>query len=294
MFERWTVAEDRRRPKDQTGAQPDGPDQSSLPLGVDPQRPWPDGLAVFLINLPRSADRRRTMEARLAGIGLPFTLVPGVDGRAEWDRIRPTVDMAGFSRQTGRDITPGDAGCYHAHLDVWRRFLATDAAVALILEDDVVFHPEFRDALAEALRVRAHWDYLQLNAIRAKQPVRQAYAGEWQLKAYLGPATGTGAYLITRALAEALLPRMLPIRRPIDHELDRSHLHRFRHLGLEPFPSHVDDGGDSTITGPTAAGDTKRVWYRRLPSYGVRLMNTFGKLAHMVRTGAIRAGSARL
>ena len=253
-----------------------------------------EGLAVYLINLPRSTDRRATMEARLAQLGLPYTLVPGVDGRQEWDRLQSTVDMDAFSRRAGRDVSPGDAGCYHAHLNVWKTFLESGAAVALVLEDDVVFHAEFLAAVAEALRVRDHWDYLQLNRIRAKQPVRQALVGQWRLNAYLGPATGTGAYLVTRDLVERLLPAMLPIRMPIDHELDRSHVHDFRHYGLEPFPSHVDDGGESTITGSSFQALRKRVWYRRLPSYFARIGNLVGKFVHLARRGAVLPGSTRL
>jgi glycosyl transferase family 25 len=244
-------------------------------------------LAVFLINLPRSIRRRQIMEMRLADIGLPYTLFPGVDGKAEWDRLEPTVDAAAFSRNIGRAVMPGEVGCYHAHLSVWQAFLATGAEVALVLEDDVVFHPEFPAALDQALQARAHWDYLQLNRIRAKLPVSQARVGQWRLNAYLGPATGTGAYLITRDLATRLLPAFLPIQRPIDHELDRMFVHRFRHLGMEPFPSHVDDGGESTITGAGFAGLRKRVWFRRLPSYAARVGNVFHKAVHLARTGAL-------
>jgi glycosyl transferase, family 25 len=244
-------------------------------------------LAVFLINLPRSARRRQLMETRLADIGLAYTLIPGVDGKADWDRLEPTVDAAAFSRNIGRAVMPGEVGCYHAHLSVWQAFLATGAEVALVLEDDVVFHPDFPAALDQALQARDHWDYLQLNRIRAKLPVTQARVGSWRLNAYLGPATGTGAYLITRDLAARLLPAFLPIRRPIDHELDRMFVHRFRHLGLEPFPSHVDDGGESTITGIGFAGARKRVWYRRLPSYAGRIGTLLRKLAYLARTGAL-------
>lgn len=253
-----------------------------------------EGLAVYLINLPRSTDRRATMEARLAQLGLPYTLVPGVDGRQEWDRLAPTVDMEDFSRRTGREVLPGDAGCYHAHLTAWQAFLDSGAQVALIMEDDVVFHPEFLAAVSEALRVRDQWDYVQLNCIRAKQPVRQAHVGQWRLNAYLGPATGMGAYLITRDLVLRLLPKMLPIRMPIDRETDRSHVHDFRHYGLEPFPSHVDDGGESTITGSNFKGLKKRVWYRRLPSYTTRIGNLFGKIVHLARRGALLPRSTRL
>ncbi len=244
-------------------------------------------LAAYLINLPRSVARRKQMEARLSAIGLDYRLFPGVDGKAEWDRLAPTLDATAFRRNVGRPVLPGEIGVYHAHLDVWRDFLASDADVALVMEDDVVFHPEFRAALDAALSARDQWDLLKLNRIRAKQPIRQASVGNWVLNAYLGPATGTGAYLITRDLAERILPRMLPITRPIDHELDRIHIHDFRHFGLEPWPSHVDDGNESTITGTAFSAVRKAPWFRRLPMYGVRWGNLFGKAAYLARNGRL-------
>lgn len=244
-------------------------------------------LAAYVINLPRSVARRERTERQLQAMDLPFTLFTAVDGRAERARLAPDLDEAAFRRNVGRGVLPGEMGVYHSHLAVWRAFLAGPAEVALVMEDDVIFHPEFRAALDAALSVRGSWDFLKLNRIRAKQPIPQGRVGDWVLNAYLGPATGLGAYLITRDLASRLLPAMLPITRPIDHELDRIHIHDFRHFGMEPFPSHVDDGNESTITGTGFAEVTKPAWYRRLPMYGLRLRNQFGKLWHLARRGQL-------
>lgn len=258
-----------------------------MPATREPRAETLAGLAAYVINLPRSVARRERMERQLAGMDLPWRLFPAVDGRAEWDRLSGDYDAAAFRRHTGRAALPGELGVYASHLAVWRDFLAGDAEVALVMEDDVVFHPDFPEALAAALAVRDRWDFLKLNRIRAKQPIRQGTAGRWRLNAYLGPATGLGAYLITRDLAARLLPGMLPVTRPIDHELDRIHVHDFRHYGLEPFPSHVDDGNESTITGTGFAEVRKPAWYRRLPMYATRWRNQFGKLVHLARRGRL-------
>ncbi|MFC7702758.1 glycosyltransferase family 25 protein [Plastorhodobacter daqingensis] len=245
-------------------------------------------LGIWLINLPRSSDRRAHMEAQLAALSLDVTLFTAVDGRAEWDRLVPSVDLAAFRRNVGREVMPGEIGAYHSHLGVWQALLDSPHDVALVLEDDVVFHDEFLPALETALRLRDEWDFLKLNKIRAKHPVAQRRAGNWVLNAYLGPATGLGAYLITRDLAARLLPVMLPITRPIDHELDRIHVHDFRHYGLEPFPSHVDDGNVSTITGKGFAEVRKFPAHRRLPAYALRLTNLIGKARHLAARGRLR------
>ena len=242
-------------------------------------------LPVWLVNLPRSTERRATMERRLAAIGLPFTLFPAVDGRAEAARLARDLDAAAFRRNTGREVLPGDLGCYHSHLEVWRAFLATGAETALVLEDDVVFHDDFAEAVTAALAARAGWDMLNLARIRALHPVARGRAGRWTLTAYRGPLTGTGAYLVTRACAERLLPGMLPVTRPLDHELDRTHVHRTRRYGLVPYPSHTDDAGESTITGTGFAEVSKFPKWRRIPAYALRLRNLVGKTLHLM-TGA--------
>jgi glycosyl transferase family 25 len=242
-------------------------------------------LPCYLINLPRSVDRRQRMEAQLARLGLNYTLFPAVDGTARWDELAPTLDAGTFDRNTGRPALPGELGVYHSHIGVWNAFARTGAEAALVLEDDVVFHDDFPEALQAALAAQDQWDMLKLNRIRAKQPVQVGTAGRYRLNAYRGPFTGFGAYLITRPLAERLGDDLLPIRRPIDREADRIHIHRFRHLGLDPFPSHVDDQGTSTITGTNFAAVRKRPWFRRLPSYADRIATLLGKRRYLARGG---------
>jgi glycosyl transferase family 25 len=163
----------------------------------------------------------------------------------------------------------------------------SDSHTLLVLEDDVVFGDDFLPALQQALVHRDRWDMLNFNKIRAKQPVRQAQLGSYLLNAYMGPLTGMGAYLISRDTAQRLMPNLLPITLPIDLELDRVHLHRIRRYGLEPFPSHVDDGNQSTITGQSFSGVNKYPWYRRMPTLKRRLRDLLAKQVYLLQTGQI-------
>jgi glycosyl transferase family 25 len=245
-------------------------------------------LAAWCINLDRATSRWEHMEPRLAALNLSVERFPAVDGRAELDRIAAALDEATFRRNMGRPALAAEVGCYLSHLAVWQCFLDTGKSVALVMEDDVVFHDDFLPALDSALAAADRWDMLKLNCIRAKLPVRQGRAGRWSLNAYLGPATGFGAYLITRELAERLLPSMLPVRMPVDYEGTRWWAHDFRLLGLEPFPSHVDDGGVSTINGPGHAEAVKPPRYRRLSNYAMRAGNYFCRAAWLARRGILR------
>lgn len=253
-----------------------------------------DTLPVWLINLPRSKDRRARMEQRLAALGLTYTLFPGVDGRAEEARLLANTDQDAFRRNMGREILIGGIGCYHSHLEVWEAFLQTGAPVALVIEDDVVFHDGFIDAVRLALHAADHWDLLKLNRIRAKMPISQGRIGPYRLCAYLGPNTGTGAYLINRATAAKLLPAMRRVTRATDHEINRFFVHDFRLRGLEPWPSHVDDGGTSLITGTGFADVRKFPWYQRLPHYGLKAGNYLRRVAWLLRRGEIWGSDAEL
>ncbi|NEX45780.1 glycosyltransferase family 25 protein [Pseudotabrizicola algicola] len=239
-------------------------------------------LGIWLINLPRSADRRARMVAQLQALGLDYTLFDAVDGRAEWERLKSSVDLPAFRANVGREVLPGEIGCYHSHLGVWQALLASPHKAALVLEDDVVFHDDFLPALDLALAHADRWDMLKLNKIRAKFPVGQGALGAYRLNAFVGSFTGMGAYLVTRACAQDLLPALLPIRRPIDHALDRIDLRHFRHFALQPFPSHVDDGNQSTITGSGFAEVKKFPWYRRPRVYQNRLGALIAKGSHLL------------
>lgn len=219
------------------------------------------------------------METEMAKAGITFQFFDAIDGTADWDDLKPTIDVPAFERNTGRHVMPGEIGCTHSHLSVWKALDRTEAPAGLILEDDVVLHPDFGKAVDTALGHIADWDLVKLNHIRAKWPYRKANLGTYTLNAYLGSFTGMGAYLLTRETANRLLPRMLPISRPIDHDLDRSAFHRIRHYALTPFPSHVDDHNQSTITGANFDGVQKFPRWQRAPAYWQRCRNIVSKTA---------------
>ena len=250
-------------------------------------------LAVWLINLDRDTDRRAAMERQLDALGLPFTRFAAIHGKDHEARLLRDADPVAYARNMGQSLLPGKLGVYASHLAVWEAFLASDQKIALILEDDVVFHDDFLAALDAGLAGAAHWDTLRFNCIRAKLPIRQGRLGDYDLNAYLGPFTGNAAYLIKREVAARLLPRLRPQTRALDHELNRFFLHDFRQFGLEPFASHVDDGGASSITGTGFALVEKPPRHRRLPHYGLKLGNYLRRGWWLLKRGRLLPRSRR-
>ena len=187
----------------------------------------------------------------------------------------------------GAPILPGKLGVYASHLGVWAALLAGPHKAALVFEDDVVFHDDFPAALDCALANADLWDLIRFNRIRAKLPVTQAVLGRYRMNAYVGPFTGNAAYLIHREVAARLLPGLWPQTRALDHELNRFFRHDYRQIGLEPWSSHPDDGGTSTITGTDFALVRKFPWYRRLPHYRLKAANYFRRAVWLARAGML-------
>lgn len=142
-------------------------------------------------------------------------------------------------------------------------------------------------ALELGLQARDHWDILKLNCVRAKLPISQGRVGPYALNAYLGPKTGTAAYLINRETAAKLLPAMLPVARATDHEINRFFAHDFRLRGIEPFPSHVEDNNISQITGVGFADVVKFPMHKRLPYYRQKAANYLRRLTWLLKRGEV-------
>lgn len=244
-------------------------------------------IGIWLINLPSATDRRARMEDQLGAMGLTWNVFDAVDGRARESELLEDADAPAYARNMGSPILPGKMGVFASHLAVWHEFISSSHKTALILEDDVVFHDDFLRALDTALASADLWDLVRFNCIRAKMPMTQAVLGGYRLNAYVGPFTGNAAYLIQRDVATRLLPGLSPQTRALDHELNRFFRHDYRQLGLEPWASHPDDGGESTITGKDFALVRKFKWYRRLPHYRLKAANYFRRAFWLARKGML-------
>src|SRR5437868_10640067 len=106
------------------------------------------------------------MAGQLEALGMPFTRVPAVDGRLVATDAK--VDRLLYRRRHGRDVRPGEIGCYLSHLAAMQPFLATDAEHSLILEDDATLLPALPDVLARAIsrETAMSWDVLKLESRR--------------------------------------------------------------------------------------------------------------------------------
>jgi len=247
-----------------------------------------NNIGVWLISLNSAVKRRASMVQQLQSMQLNYHLYEAVDGHSRKDELIQHVDKTAYENNMGSPLLPGKMGVYASHLGVWAEFLASSHQIALVLEDDVVFHEDFHDAVNAAMKVKDQWDIIRFNCIRAKLPVKQTTVDNYQLNAYIGPFTGNATYLIKRDVATRLIPGLWPQTRALDHELNRFFHHNYRQLGLEPWASHPDDGGESTITGNNYSLVKKPHWSKRMPYYRVKSMNYFRRLFWLLKKGMLK------
>lgn len=133
------------------------------------------------------------------------------------------------------------------HIRMWRKFLESDAEVAMFLEDDIYFDYQFEQKINSIFKreLPEDWDILYLGALpnyhgftwdpHSKNLIR-LYNGVWWMS----------SYILTRAAAEKLLDN-LPIVGPVDVWIN----YQFEYLNAYMTPGNL-----ITQTGMTDSDNT--------------------------------------
>lgn len=203
-------------------------------------------LAVFLINMDSATRRLEDMTTRLDAMGLKAERVAGVNGR-ELKYPIPEFSEISYMLMHGRRTSPPEIGCYLSHVACANKFMDSDADIALILEDDVVFDHDFLDALDEAALNGDDWDLLRLTTVSngRKFPFRPL-AGGRSLAIALTREKGSGAYLVNRR-AGRWISKLIPMRLAYDIAFDLEYLVGLKGAFIYPLCATQDADGESQI-----------------------------------------------
>ena len=110
----------------------------------------------------------------------------------------------------------------------------------------------------------------------------------------LGRFTGNGYYLLKGEIALRLIPDLEEMKLAFKHEISRYFAHNYRQYGLEPVPTHIDDGGKSQITGVRNERVTKTRGLSRIPFFLFKVANYARQFKFLVRQGRIVGRSTQL
>ncbi|MFM2128991.1 MAG: hypothetical protein RL477_537 [Pseudomonadota bacterium] len=206
---------------------------------------------VFLINMARDVERRRLMTERLEAIGLPFTVVEAVVGAGLDLDACAHYDGPRRRRFFGRDMTPGEVGCLLSHRAIMQRMIDENLPAAVILEDDVIFEPDFPDVLRALTGGGRRWDIIRFlgseKIYRLGRRLIAPLVGRYWLARIPGTHGGAHAYLLSQDAARALLAHTDRAWMPIDTMQGRCWTTGLESLVVHPCPLRTDPAAGSTI-----------------------------------------------
>ena len=197
---------------------------------------------VYVINLKKDAERRARMEGNLSQAGIHATFVQGIYGKDLTIKEREET----CTPFCAKFCTPGAIGCGLSHKKVWQMIVEKGEPASIVMEDDIVFHPEFKEVLVKVFHdLPSQWDYVYLGCLGACDINRRYDVFDTALSILGGnrkqrqqrlsdtlfvpdAPTGTHCYMISQAGAKKLL-RLIP---KIYQHIDISILPLFNQLNI--------------------------------------------------------------
>jgi glycosyl transferase family 25 len=208
-------------------------------------------IPTFVINLERDDERRATMAARLAALGIPHMFLKAVDGRtlsaAELERASPRRKLA-----FGRPLMPPEIACGLSHLAAIAEGARLDCEFFCVLEDDVIASPKLPLCLArDGLAALSEFDVLRLftELERWEKPSRivDHLHGSIVVR-MLRPGWGCQGQIYSRQGARKILATLTCVSAPIDYMLYHDcHVIGLKVIELRPGMVERDPAQGSSI-----------------------------------------------
>lgn len=117
---------------------------------------------TYLINLDRATDRLQLMVKEFEKCQIDFERISAVDAK------KLDSNSYQIKNKYDRELVPGEIGCYLSHVKTLSHFLSSDNDFAIIIEDDAILAPDFKNIVEKALikyntlPKKHQWDVLKL------------------------------------------------------------------------------------------------------------------------------------
>lgn len=241
-------------------------------------------IRIYAINMDRSVDRWNELAQQAGELGLELHRVEAIDGTSVAEEDRVEWNQQAFRLNTGRDMLPGEYGCYRSHMKALSAFLDSGLPAGLIVEDDIALVTNLPDRAAAALEAVPRADVIKFfnhRMVGFRHCATTTY-GDRIGRAFHGPMGSAACYLVTRAGAAKLLSGMNVMEYPLDIALERGWA-----TGAEVFTVHRDvvwsKRPPSTIATRAVYRTKKFTWWRRLPTHWIRLRDYLARLRYTVQ-----------
>lgn len=107
---------------------------------------------IYVVSLPDAHERRAGIRQQLDAQGLAFEFVDAVRGSAlsAEERAEKVGPVAEMKARINRGLSDGEIGCALSHQNIYEKVLNEGHACAMVLEDDALLLPGFREAMLAA------------------------------------------------------------------------------------------------------------------------------------------------
>lgn len=239
-----------------------------------------NNLGVFYINLARSQDRRRDMEAELNKYNCNYYRVDAADGQQPG-----VVHNSGYNVQLNKKyyhkaLSNGEIGCVESHKRALRAFLQSNFQCALILEDDArARYNHLFQELTLVAQTANDWDIIKLYLGKKKKRLGNAVKISENLTIGIPQKipNSTLAQLVSREGAEKLMQAYAEFGEPSDVLLKSWWRYNLRILAVE---NAVFDTADvaSEIDSHSHRKSGKKYRFKRLwQKLNYEILNTVNK-----------------
>lgn len=249
-------------------------------------------LPVYVINLAHDRKRWEAIahSAKIHAPQLAIHRIEAIDGKAIEAVNKEGVDLAAFNRLCGRDMLPGEYGCYRSHLKALEAFVTDGAPYGLILEDDIAFDAESAPRIQAVIAALPDLGIIKL--VNHRRPLMIDFAdttrGDSIGRTLHGPQGSAAAYLVSRLGARRLLDALATMTLPWDVAIERFWSHGVSVLTTDTDSLSFNEGrkASNIVSASRDYDSVKYPWYRRLKASIWRTADHIRRIYHVLKLPA--------
>lgn len=204
-------------------------------------------IAVFVISLKRSQDRRDHIAAQLQAQNIDFTFFDAIDGG---DTSSPLLKRYNYPKRlwltSGKMPTNGEIGCYASHYSLWQKCVDMGQPL-VVIEDDAKICPNAIQNLATVADKIQKYGFLRLESVIRGETILMEHDEHFRINHMSDNFGGTRAYAVAPWAAQKLLDGSKDWSLPVDNYIGASYFHNMESYHLSPNFAEVTDTFDSTI-----------------------------------------------
>lgn len=191
-------------------------------------------IAVFVISLKRSQDRRDYIAAQLQAQNIEFSFFDAIDGA---DKSNPLLKRYNYKKRlwltSGKMPTHGEIGCYASHYSLWQKCVDLNQPI-LVIEDDANICPNAKKIKNIVTTKIQQYGFLRLESVIRGETTLIENNDKYQISHMSDNFGGLRAYAIAPWAAKKLVNSSKSWSFAVDNYVGFPHIHKVESYYLWP------------------------------------------------------------